>query len=177
MKDSMESARARSHRNYQRLKNQHRCVQCAEKLPEGQEFIRCLKCRESQKGEGVPQRYLDRIDRFHVDLDRVIQTAATMSVQEQADNLGLDVDRVYALRARARKDGVALPLAKGGAPKGNDYHHESPRWRELERSHGRCGVCGLLEPHECLDSYSGLATSRPGPREAGLYTMKHPRGQ
>jgi len=36
---------------------------------------------------------------------------------------------------------------------------ESPRWRELEASQARCGVCLLLEPHVCV---VGNASDRPG---------------
>jgi len=44
---------------------------------------------------------------------------------------------------------------KGRGPRLN----ESPRWREVEASQARCGVCWLLEPHVCM---RGNAGDRPG---------------
>lgn len=160
--DTMESSRARAHRNYVRLKKQHQCVACTVKLPPAETFVRCLRCRNMQNGEGAAERTRMRLERFRSELARVVETAGTMSVREQAEALGLDVDRIYALRARARREGASFPMERGGAKEGV-YTPESKKWAELEAKTERCR-CGLLLPCEsCIPEISAIATGRRGP--------------
>jgi len=159
---TMESASARYRRNYNRLKDQHQCVSCAEKLPDVESFVRCFRCRGINKGDpDSPTRYSQRVALFRSQLARVIETSQTMTVQQQAADLGVQVGRIYALRNRARSMGHDFPREKGGSPPGF-YNNESPRWKALD-AYGACPRCHLRGPHECIPSIYEFAGQRRGP--------------
>lgn len=129
---------------YQRLKADGRCVQCAERLtPETIRGVRCRSCYDTTCNHPNTGRMAAKKARFQAQMDQIIATAATLTPEQQAKALGCDIDRVYCLRATARRRGHDLPNL--GTP--TKYHGESEKWAALEKA-GRC-KCGLLLP--CLD--------------------------
>ena len=155
--DSLEVASARSHRNYMRLKDQHRCIRCREQLAPDYPFTRCIPCRNANR----PHRYIpasgyaERVDIFRTQLARVIETSQTMDTVEQAADLGVPVTRVYALRNRARKLGHDFPKECGGTQEGQSYRG---KWASLEGAQN-CIRCGLRGDHVCLQG--SAADRRP----------------
>jgi hypothetical protein len=153
----------RFQRRYTLLKGQGRCVRCAEKLPEACPTLNCPECQETQdiaRGrhrDGYRTRQVERKEVLEARIAKIVETAPTLSAVAQATLLGVPVDRIYGLRAIARKRGHEVPVERGGHKGG--YHCEPGKWAALDKAE-RCPRCDLLLPHEtCL---AGDATARPG---------------
>lgn len=129
---------------YQRLKAENRCVQCAERLTdETRRGVRCRPCYDTSCNHPNTGRLAAKSAKFQADMAQVIATADRLNPAQQANAMGIDLDRVYCLRAAARRKGHDLPNL--GTP--TKYHGESEKWAALDQA-GRC-KCGLLLP--CLD--------------------------
>jgi hypothetical protein len=89
----------------------------------------------------------------------VVSTASTRTAVQQAQDLGVKVDRVYGLRAIARRRGFDVPVERGGHRGGCNF--TSGKWEALEREMAKaCERCGLRgADHVCLH---GEATARTG---------------
>lgn len=158
---------------YRRRIAEHRCVDCGVKLRPDATTRDCDECGSIRRN-GSPSRAAVVALRDSL-IAQIIETCKTLSTHEQAERLGVSTERIRQLKCKARRLGYDVPREIGGVKRGALPALESPRWRELEASQARCR-CGLLLPCEsCLPTAAELAISRPGPREAGLYTMKHPR--
>lgn len=130
---------------YQRLKAEGRCVQCAEKLTADARGVRCARCYEVSCTV-ASGRAAARSARFSEQLNRVIETASEMNPLEQATLLGVDIDRIYCLRATARRRGHDLPNL--GTP---TKYHSGGKWDSVEKAARMvCERCGLRGFHECL---------------------------
>lgn len=91
--------------------------------------------------------------RLAAELAKIIETAHELNPLQQAELLGIDVDRVYAHRATARRRGHDLPNL--GTP---TKYHNAGNWARIEQdAKHRCRRCGLRGDHVCL---RGDATDR-----------------
>ncbi len=148
----MTPAERMRHR-YNIRKRQHRCVQCAERLPPDDEHIRCSECREGhlEYSEKLRrQRGAKPWDRptFQQQLAAIIETK-DLSIRKQAAMLGVGVERVYVLRAAARRRGKEIPM--GVAHTGGYHGPASKKWAELDKvMTTSCERCGLRGDHECV---------------------------
>lgn len=146
----------RFQRRYTLLKGQGRCVRCAEKLPEACPTLNCPECQETQdiaRGrhrDGYRTRQVERKEVLEARIAKIVETAPTLSAVAQATLLGVPVDRIYALRAIARKRGHEVPVERGGNHKGGTGT-SSPKWVALESLMSKgCPRCGLRGEHECI---------------------------
>lgn len=95
-------------------------------------------------------------------ISAIIATAGYRTAPEQAEALGVTVNRIYDLRAIARRRGVDLPMERRGHKGGNGS--TSRKWEALESEMAReCGRCGLRGDHECLPDHADpMRRSGPG---------------
>ena len=146
---------------WRRRRAEGRCTRCGEKRPPGCTTRDCEACLSiGRLGESNAAKKA----KADAALARVVETAKTMSSEQQAKHLGLSTDRIRYLRHRARERGYDVPREVGGVKAGTPFTAvESAKWRQLEASQARC-ECGLLLPcHDCIPSILELATSRRGP--------------
>lgn len=143
-----------------RRRAEHRCTRCGEKLPPTCTTRDCESCLSIGRiGESMAAKKA----RGDAELAKVIETAKTMTSEQQAAHLGLTTDRIRYLRHRARERGYDVPKEVGGVKAGTPFTAvESSKWRGLEAA-GACPRCRLRGPHECLPSIFELASSRRGP--------------
>lgn len=154
------SPAARMNARYIRLKGQHRCVRCAEKLPRCHTAVRCNDCLAASafsRRANTGHRSVERLLNLNAELARIVETYGKLSADAQAELLGVRVSRVYYLRNLARKRGHDVPVQYGGR---TDGHHSSPAWAALDATTERC-ECGLLKPCEdCGPTVYQLASAR-----------------
>ena len=156
----------RFQRRYELLRGQGRCVRCTKTLPPECPTYLCPICqgkkntsmRDVARKAGVEAIEAKR-KRREDQISSVIATAHKRTARQQAEDLGITVDRVYALRAIARRRGHDVPIERGGHQGGIGY--TTGRWDALDGEMAvACKLCGLRGPHECIH---GDATARPGP--------------
>jgi hypothetical protein len=155
---------ARDHARYQARIAQGRCPRCGEKRQEGYRLTICRTCLNEQSSykrglEPPKASYKGKADQeaFEALIARVVRLGGTTaSIQEQAEELGVEIDRVYALRNAARRRGHYVTKLTG--EHGGYNGPVSVAWKQLD-SLTRCKACRLLNPHVCIQ---GSAQSRPG---------------
>ncbi len=144
----------RMRRRYENLKAQHRCVRCAARLPKASASVRCDPCNGDQDKWSEEYRRArgakpwDKGE-FQRQVDVIVETAATHGIAKQAALLGVGVDRVYVLRAAARRQGAQI--SRQHAKTGGYYGPASPKWAELDGAMTvACPRCGLRGSHVCV---------------------------
>ena len=158
----------RFQRRYELLKGQGRCTRCTRTLPPDCPFNQCQAChdkaadtvRARRRAEGV-EAMEEKRRRREEQIAAVIATAPTRTAVQQAEDLGVSVDRVYGLRSIARRRGFDVPVERGGNQGGTGG--ASGKWEALESDMARvCERCELRGDHECLPDHPD-PTRRNGP--------------
>lgn len=162
--------RARMKARYRELRDKGLCVQCS--APSAK--VRCPRCYRPPKSQATGRR-AEKAERWAADRAKVLETAATRNPKQQAEDLGCNVDRVYAIRAQLRRQGHELPNL--GTP--TKHFLESAKWDPLDDPTVKgCGRCGLRGPHECLPAHAdgwerrGPGRSYPEPGGCGISTKE-----
>ncbi len=138
---------------YARLKSQHRCVRCAKRLPKQHTSVRCDGCNGDQDKWSEAHRRAHGAKpwdkgEFQRQVDVVVATSETHGIAKQAALLGVGVERVYVLRAAARRQGAQI--SREHAKTGGYYGPASRKWAELDAvMTTACPKCGLRGAHEC----------------------------
>lgn len=158
----------RQQAQYAQRKADGRCVKCGEK--QAHDRIGKSTCRDCQRANNVvraahyqprtcPERVANRSTQIKRDMEFILAHPELDAVA-QSNQLGVSLQRIYAVRARARKLGHNVPWVRSGY----GGRGVSPKWAALDFA-ARCSTCGLLLPHDnCLeDNTNRLASMRSGP--------------
>lgn len=155
---------------YQDRRSKGLCIQCGEPASKS----RCPRCMPEWVSKATG-KMAAKSAKWAADMARVLETADKFNPRQQAEDLGCEVGRVYALRAVLRRKGHEL--ANLGTP--TKHFLESSKWDAIDAGAVKsCERCGLRGPHECLPIHAdgwerrGPGRSYPEPGGCGITTKE-----